>query len=196
MRLHGLGVLPEGFLQPVFVHLGFAEGFAAQAVGQHQGGGLPDVRRAHCLPAPVGRQGLGHLEHEDVGPVAVHPLVHADGGDEPQEIMGEAHPGQALPGSQNGLADEVLLPLPGGGKTLGVGLEGQAALHHGHAGVEIVKAGHFDAQPETVQELGPELPLLGVHGAHQDEAGRVGEGNPLPLHHVDPHGRGVQQHVD
>ena len=89
----------------------------------------------------------------------------------------------------------MLLPLPPGGKTLGVGLEGQAALHHGHAGVEIVKARHFDAQPEAVQELGPELALLGVHGAHQDKAGRVGKRNPLPLHHVDPHGRGVQQHV-
>ena len=47
--------------------------------------------------------------------------------------------------SQNGLADDLLLPLPAGGKTFGVGLEGQAALHHGHAGVEIVEARHFDA---------------------------------------------------
>ena len=59
----------------------------------------------------------------------------------------------------------------------------------------MAEARHFDAQPEAVQELGPELALLGVHGAHQDEAGRVGKGNTLALHHVDPHGRGVQEHV-
>ena len=89
----------------------------------------------------------------------------------------------------------MLLSLPAGGKGLGVALEGQAPLHHGHAGVEIVEPRHLDAQPEAVQELGPEFALLRIHGAHQDKAGRVGERNPLALHHVDPHGRGVQQHV-
>ena len=127
--------------------------------------------------------------------MAVHPLVQADGGDEPQEVFPVAHPGQKLPGGEDGLAQGLLLRLPAGREALGVRLEGQTALHHVHAGREVMQARHFDAEAEAVQQLGPQFPLFGVHGAHQDEAGRVGEGDALPLHHVDPHGRGIQEHV-
>ena len=48
-----------------------------------------------------------------------------------------------------------LLRLPAGREALRVGLEGQPALHHVHAGLEVVEARHFDAEAEAVQELGP-----------------------------------------
>ncbi len=54
----------------------------------------------------------------------------------------------------------------------------------------------LDAQGKPVQELGPQLALFRVHGADQDKARRVAEGDALSLHDVAPHGRRVQQQVD
>ncbi len=54
-------MLTEGLLQLVFVHLGVAEGLAPEAMRQHQFGSLAHVGLRYLLPAPIGRQGLGHL---------------------------------------------------------------------------------------------------------------------------------------
>ena len=51
------------------------------------------------------------------------------------------------------------------------------------------------AQPEPVQQLRAQLPLLGVHGADEQEAGRVPQRDPFPLHAGAAGGRGVEQHV-
>jgi hypothetical protein len=88
-----------------------------------------------------------------------------------------------------------LVGLPLAGEVLGVFFVGQAPGHHGHAVLEVGQSRDFHAQTEAVQQLGPEFPLFRIHGAHQDEAGRVLEGNALPLHHIHAHGCSVQQHV-
>ena len=46
-----------------------------------------------------------------------------------------------------------------------------------------------------VGELRPQLALLGVHRADEQEARRVGDRDPLALDDVDPERGGVEQHV-
>ncbi len=62
--------------------------------------------------------------------------------------------------------------------------------------VRVADSFHVDAQPEAVEQLGPKLALLRVHGADEDEARGVAERHALTLDHVDAHRRCVQQHVD
>ena len=75
------------------------------------------------------------------------------------------------------------------------GPEGDVPLRDLDPLVGLPDALHVHTEPEAVQQLRPQLPLLRVHGPHQDEARRVHHRHPLPLHHVDPHRRRVQQHV-
>src|SRR5205085_10257947 len=65
-------------------------------------------------------------------------------------------------------------------------------LHDAQPLVDIGKCDDVDAQPEAVQQLRPQLPLFGVHGADQDEMGGMYDGHPLPLDDVDAHRRGVE----
>ena len=54
---------------------------------------------------------------------------------------------------------------------------------------------HFDAQPESVEQLGPERPFLGVHGSHQHETAGQRDCQPLSLdsHHSST---GVDNEID
>ena len=56
-------------------------------------------------------------------------------------------------------------------------------------------AGHVHGQAEAVQQLRPQVALLGVHRADQDELGRVGEADALALHDVLRPWPRVQQQV-
>jgi len=184
----------DALLDLFLIRLGVAKGLAPQAVQQHQFRGLPHILFGDFVPVMIGGQGLGHLEHVDVGPVAVHPLVQADVGDEQQDVAVVAHLREPGPSRQDGLAQVLLFPFPALVEAHGVLLVIQTALHHGYPALGIVETGHLHAEAEAIQELGPKFSFLGVHGAHQDEAGRMGEGNALPLHHIHPHGRRVQEH--
>ena len=143
----------------------------------------------------MGGQRLRGFEHVDVSSVAVHPLIQANHGDETQDVLSIGHPGKSLPGSENIFPQALLVGFPLPREIFRVVLVGQAPGDHGHAVLEIREPRNFHAQTEAVQQLGPQLPLLRIHGAHQDEAGRMLKRDALPLHHVDAHGRRVQQHV-
>ena len=60
----------------------------------------------------------------------------------------------------------------------------------------VVEPLHLDRQREPVQQLRPEIALLGVHRADQDQLGRVGERDPLALDVIRAHRRHVEQDVD
>ena len=62
--------------------------------------------------------------------------------------------------------------------------------------IGIADALHVDAEAESVEQLRPELALFGVHGADEDESRWMRERHALALDDVDPHRRGVEQHVD
>src|SRR5579883_134907 len=61
------------------------------------------------------------------------------------------------------------------------------------ARIRQVLGGHEQAEP--VEELGPQLPLLGIHGAHQDEPARVADRHALALHDRHAARRHVQEEV-
>ena len=103
--------------------------------------------------------------------------------------------GRAARGLGDLIGKLLLLRLPLPAEALRVAFVRHAALHDRHALPRVGDAVHVHTQRKAIQELRPEVALLGVHGADQDEAGRVAEADPLPLHHVHAHGRGVQQQV-
>src|SRR5260370_7157927 len=61
--------------------------------------------------------------------------------------------------------------------------------------VEVADAFNVYAQPEPVEKLWPQLPLLWVHGADEDESRRVRNRYPFTFDGIDAHRRGVQEHV-
>ena len=66
---------------------------------------------------------------------------------------------------------------------------GDAAL------VDCANGASYKVAPLALEELGAEVPFLGIHGAYEDESGRVGEGNALPFHIVHSHGGGIQEQI-
>ena len=80
-------------------------------------------------------------------------------------------------------------------KTNRIGLEGQAAVGDLNPFFQVRAAPHVHAEAEAVQQLGPQIPFFRVHGADQDEAAGMAEGDPLPLHVIDPQGGHIQQQI-
>ena len=70
------------------------------------------------------------------------------------------------------------------------------AFDDAHALVDVVQPGDVDAEPEAVEQLRPELALLGIHRPDEDEARGMGERDALALDDVPPHRGGVEEHVD
>jgi hypothetical protein len=98
-----------------------------------------------------------------------------------------------------GLVDLVrklqLLGHPVLAKAIWIGLESQVALHNQHSLVCVADAVDFYRKGEAVQQLRAEIAFLRVHGADQDEACRVCEGNAFALDNIHPHGSRVEQQI-
>jgi hypothetical protein len=163
--------------------------------GKRQLGRQQDVAVADGHPPLVGRVGPGRLEDHDIGPVAVHLEVARQRGDGVQVAVGVDHQRQQIARLLDAAAQLALPGLPVVAEAVGVLLVGDAALDDLDTQLGIVDAGHVHGQAEAVQQLRPQVALLRVHGAHQDELGRVAEADALALHHVDPHGGRVQQQI-
>ena len=172
------------------------EGLAALTVQQGHLGRLPHVFHIHFGAPSIGGDSAGGLVHHDVAAQAVHLVLGANVGNQPQDVFAHRHLGQQFPAAEQPLPFLPLLFQPAGHKGMGVCLVGDAAAHHfppflrGHYTV------HFHGQPEAVQELGTEVALFRVHRPYQDKLGGMAYRNALPLHVVASHSRGVQQHVN
>jgi hypothetical protein len=148
---------------------GVVERAAAAPVGEGEAGGLADVEVGHAVaPPPRGVGDGGAAGHQ----VASHP-VDAEGGaggrDPEQLVFGQRdlrHPG---PGGGDAGAELAF----GGGMGLGAGLGGAVVAEPGpdHLGPpgRVVAGQDGHAQAEAVQQLWPQLALLRVHGADQQE---------------------------
>src|SRR4030042_3236902 len=64
-----------------------------------------------------------------------------------------------------------------------------------NAGSTVFFTRDLHAESEAVFQLRPEVTFLRVHGAHHDEGGGVGEGDPSPFDDIYPHGCCVQEDV-
>ena len=90
----------------------------------------------------------------------------------------------------------MLGTYPEFGESGGVGVGGQAPPDNFDPGLGVTAGGDVDGEPEPVQQLRTQFPLLGVHRADQDEACGVTDGHRVALDVIATHRRGVQQHVD
>ena len=80
-------------------------------------------------------------------------------------------------------------------ESLRVALEGKIAFHDHDALAGFADAHDIHRKGKAVQQLRAQLAFLRVHRADEDEAGRMGERDAFAFHHVDAHGRRIQQHI-
>ena len=81
-------------------------------------------------------------------------------------------------------------------KLFWVGLKSDVAFHDQHALARVRDAPDLCREGKTVKQLRAQVAFFGVHRAHQDEARRVSERDPLALDHIHPHRSRVKQQVN
>ena len=122
--------------------------------------------------------------------------IEAEPGDERADRIGQRYAREALACRLQQVA-QPSLPF-GRGRVNGVGALQEIALelHDAQPLVDVGERDDVNAQAEAVQQLRPQFPLFGVHGADQDEMGGVHDGHPLALDDVDAHRCGIEEDVD
>ena len=83
-----------------------------------------------------------------------------------------------------------------GGEPVGIGLVGEPALDHLDAQLRVARRGDLDGEAEPVEQLRPQLALLGVHRADEHELGGVLDRDAVALDRRQSHRGGVEQQVD
>ncbi len=132
-----------------------------------------DILRGQAVVSVERGVGLRGLQNDQVGAVPFQ-----------AEIDGQVRDGveiefRVLNGMQTFLrgddlcAESGLTRGEGFAEGLGVFLEGDAAFHDRDALVGVRAARDFDGMGEAVQQLRTEFAFLGVHGADDDELGRM-----------------------
>ncbi|GAA3106395.1 hypothetical protein GCM10017687_17700 [Streptomyces echinatus] len=190
------GVLLQRLVQLVLVQARRVEGVAPAPVRQRQQRSLPYVLREHLGPPGPRRQRGGGPRHHDVGPHAVHLEGRAGRRDLPQRAVAEPHLRQQPPCRHDPLPYGGLLLGPPGRERGRVVVVRQPAAHHLDPLLGLPRGRDLHGQPEPVQQLRAQLALLGVHGAHEQEAGRMPHRDALALDVRGTHRRRVQQQVD
>ncbi|HZL04464.1 MAG TPA: hypothetical protein VFE45_03425, partial [Coriobacteriia bacterium] len=85
---------------------------------------------------------------------------------------------------------------PLGLERCGVVLESLPSAKNLNAHISVGDSRNIDAQAEAVEQLGPKLPLLGVHRPNEDEPSGMRDRNPLSLDDIDAACCNVEQNVD
>jgi len=139
--------------------------------------------------------GAGRLLDDQIRAMPRHPGLLTEFSDEAAQMVGQEDFAQLLARffhpDRKGAAFrcEPLDELPR------IGIEFLPQGHHGHALFPVQDGFDFHAQAETVEQLRPQLPFLGIHGAYQDKAGGMGKGNPFAFEVVLPRSGGIQNDV-
>src|SRR5438309_7555626 len=157
---------------------------------------LVDLGNADLRDAAVGGQRLGGLASDQVGPMAVNLEADIQLSECPEDAGRHHHVGEAHDCLGDAGPDLSILVGEALAERRGVGFPFLAALDDLNPLADVLDAFHVHRQPESIQQLRPQITFLRIHGAHQDETRRVPDRNPLALDHVDPHGRGIEQDVD
>ncbi len=118
--------------------------------------------------------------------MAVHVQGDAHPGHDLEEVVGDPDLRQDLLGVHDLIHEFLLPPMESIPEVDGVVLELQVELHDLHPLAGVLYGRDLGVEGHPVEELGAELPLLGVHGADEDEPGGVLDGDALPLHRVPP----------
>ncbi len=175
------------------VHLGRLHRIPAGPVSQRQRGYPPHVGGRRRVPALPGSQGGGGPADRQVGPEPLGPHGRTQRRHLFDHLVAHTRrPGLTQPAAQISLRGRH---LAGGQGPDRVGVECQTPPYRRRPLGRVACRPHPDRQPETVQQLRPQVPLLRVHGPDQQEAAGVDVGDALPLHPVDAAGGHVQEHV-
>ena len=147
-----------------------------------------------AVPGGVGDRGAGG---DDVGAHAVDLERRADLGDLEQRRVGRARPRRRSSwAARIRSVSARSASAYARGEAVRVGVVGHPAAHHLDPQRRVARRGDLDGQPEPVEQLRPELALLGVHRADQHEAGGVLDRDAVPLDGRAAHRGGVEQQVD
>jgi hypothetical protein len=165
-------------------------------VRQREAGRGAHVVGGHLVPAGPGGQRHGGLGGDQVGAQAVDVERGAHGGDLAQCVVAQHDARQALPGGGDLRCQLGVVVGPPRGERGRVGLVRHPAADHLGPLRRVARGGDLDGEPEPVEQLRAQLALLGVHGAHQQEACGVPDRHPLALHVGGAERRGVEQQVD
>ena len=151
-------------------------------------GARPGGRRRpwSCPALQAGEGGRGPADHQ-VGPQALGAHRRAQRADPCGPARRAAPPaGRRRKGSSGHARGE-------GGR---VGVEGHAPAHGLGPLGRVGRRQHVGGQAEAVEQLGPQVALLGVHGPDEHEPAGVGVADALPLDPVDAGHGHVEQDVD
>ena len=103
---------------------------------------------------------------------------------------------QKLASGDDPLPEGLLLLGVRGQEGVGVAIEGHPATDHLGPELRITRRGDLDREPESVQQLRPQLALLGVHRADQHDPRGVRDRDTLALDGRPSHRRRIEQQVD
>ena len=186
----GCGLAVEGLVDLLLADPRLLERRPAPPMGQGERRHPADVvlRRLRS-PFPARERGGAAADHQ-VGSQSLGPHRRTQAADRLQQVGWElrragcrqARPQVALVERRRQLGRVVV--------------EGQPAADRFGALLRLDGGQDVDGEAEAVQQLGPEVALLGIHGAGQHEAAGVDLGDPLSLHLVEAAGGHVEQHVD
>src|SRR5438067_4121694 len=140
---------------------------------------LADVLHVDLLVAVVGRLRLRGPRAHEVGSMAVDLQRDRDLRDQAQDLARERDLGEGRDRLRDLRFHRVLRLRVLLIEQVGVVLPDGPLLDDGDALVEVADAFDVDTKAEPVEQLRPELPLLWVHGAHEDEPRRVRHGHAL-----------------
>mmetsp|Transcript_2235 Transcript_2235/g.5639 ORF Transcript_2235/g.5639 Transcript_2235/m.5639 type:complete len:430 (-) Transcript_2235:162-1451(-) len=156
----------------------------------------PDVLLSDLRPALEGRDGLGRAVGHDVASQPIHVQHRAHLGNLHPDLPVHRHVLQHLPRLLEPVLDRRLRSHVLGTEGRWLFVEPGPLLDDLHSELGVLDGPDLRVHAEPIQELRPQLALLRVARADQDEAGRVGDGDALTLDRV-PAGSGrVQHHVD
>ena len=163
---------------------------------ESESGGHAQIFDVHVVAVvPRGVSG-GGPRHDDVGSHAVDAGRRADFGDLEQYRAGELDSGQDRLGTVNPDTKPLFGIRVVSPECLRVRVEGQSTPHDLGTLRGVPRRSNFDGQAEAVEQLRPQLALLGIHRPDEHEPRRVGDRYTVALHGDGPHGGRVQQQVD
>ena len=166
---------------------------APAPVRQRQPGRGPDVVGRHRIAAGPGRQRDRCLRGDQVGPQPVDVERRAQGGDLAQGVVTQHDGRQPLPGQDDLCCQRGVRLGVHRGEAGWVGLVGQPAADDVGPFGRFAGRRDLDRQSEPVEQLRPQLALLRVHRADQQEPRRVPDRHAFPLDVRRPEGGRVEQ---
>ena len=173
-----------------------ARGGRLDTVRQHHRRHPLDVVERDPVTVLVGRERLGGLPGDEVGAVPVDLQLDAEVGDGDEDLPVDDDVSERRHRPPDALGLGPLHGFPAVDERFRVILEGLPTLDDLRPLADVADPLHVDAEAETIEQLGAQLPLLRVHRPDQDEARRVRDGDALALDGVGPHRRRVEEDVD